>query len=362
MDNWTNGINYQETGPPDPFDWFNCFKLKECLGGKGVVYKQTFHLIDGFLTEAADKIFEDFGFRVVSRDFAEDQYILYYHEDTALAYRLYDTYHKRVEVRINSTDKTLCSKLAKAFEDYIDKEEKGHGRVLILQSEHGSLSFNSFGKIDEPLVRENYTDEVLEGFDYMTNQIQNKAPSGRIVLLEGEPGTGKSFLIRGLINSAIAKFVFVPSNQVSELTSPVLIPSLISLYTDRPKDVPIVLVIEDADAMIVRREQGNVNILSTILNLGDGLMGHLLDVRMILSTNAKSKVDIDPALVRPGRLNTRIMVAPLPLEKAKEIYKRLTGKVLRKRDKLYTLAEIYGMVEGSHALDEECIRTFGAYL
>jgi ATP-dependent 26S proteasome regulatory subunit len=99
------------------------------------------------------------------------------------------------------------------------------------------------------------------------------------------------------------------------------------------------LIIEDADNMLVNRKRGDLVALSDLLNIGDGLIGSMLNLRVIATTNSKI-ADLDEAIKRPGRLCTHMHFDALPSEQADLIYKRLTGNVLE-GDKARTLAEIY---------------------
>lgn len=83
--------------------------------------------------------------------------------------------------------------------------------------------------------------------------------------------------------------------------------------------------------------------LADILNLGDGIPGELADIRIVATINAK-RIDIDPAILRPGRLCLHVSFAKLNREKALAIYSRLThGKELPSGSENATLAEVYRM-------------------
>ncbi len=86
--------------------------------------------------------------------------------------------------------------------------------------------------------------------------------------------------------------------------------------------------------------------LSSLLNATDGLFGDLLDLRIIATTNAK-KLDIDPALLRPGRLLKQLEFEKLSMEQSNQVLQRLCSEKSINSDsiKLFTkpqtLAEIY---------------------
>ena len=67
---------------------------------------------------------------------------------------------------------------------------------------------------------------------------------------------------------------------------------------------------------------------------------------MIISTNVP-KTEIDPAVLRAGRLNAYIEVPPVDKEQANAIYKRLSGKEFDFKEKTVTLADVYGKANES---------------
>jgi ATP-dependent 26S proteasome regulatory subunit len=82
--------------------------------------------------------------------------------------------------------------------------------------------------------------------------------------------------------------------------------------------------------------------ITSLLNLSDGILGSIIDIKMIISTNADIG-EMDQAILRPGRLCKNIHVGALPYEQANRVYHRLmkddTVHLNEKRH--YTVAEIY---------------------
>jgi len=216
-----------------------------------------------------------------------------------------------------------------------DKEKKGS--VFALMMNDGSLDLAKLGEMKDPLVKENYMPEVVEAFDHICACLSSQTPCGRIAMLDGPPGTGKSFMIRSLIHQVKGVHIIIPGSMVADLSSPNF---LSILHGAHEAGKPLVLIIEDADLLVVNRKQGNLRILSDVLNLGDGLLGQMLDIRIIASTNAK-RIELDEAVTRPGRMCRHTTISTLPYDQAKEIYKRLTDKEATFKKRTYTLAEIY---------------------
>jgi hypothetical protein len=152
-----------------------------------------------------------------------------------------------------------------------------------------------------------------------------------------------TYLVRSLLGEVPkAAFVVIPPHLVEELGSPEILPSLTAAKNEM--DGPIVMIIEDADQCLVPRragtKDGNMNAISSLLNLGDGILGSVLDLRIIATTNAK-EIEMDPAIKRPGRLCKYAHVGPLSPAEASQTLYRLTGKKVAQEESPMTLAEVY---------------------
>ena len=228
--------------------------------------------------------------------------------------------------------------------------------VYVITNGLSGPELTSIGKAALELERDNYTSEVLDSFDNIITDLRSDRPAGRIIILEGKPGTGKTFLVRAVLHEAPkSTCVIVPASMLSQLAGPQLISILLSAKQCGGNNYPVILLIEDGDIAILKRDVGNINILTSLLNFGDGLLGGLIDLRVIITTNAK-KIEIDDAIKRPGRLSGTISVDALSPEKANSILLRLLNEANIKEGLVYegnklkvsepfeyrtTLAEIY---------------------
>lgn len=205
------------------------------------------------------------------------------------------------------------------------------------------LEIRSMGDGSSPLIKENYLPEVLEDVDHVIASFTKSPPGGRIAILNGEPGTGKTHLIRSILTRMDCVFLIIPSNLIDSLDKPEFMPLLLSIKNEHEK--PVVMVIEDGDTCLVPRKSDNISTISALLNLSDGILGSIIDIKMIISTNAEIR-DMDQAIMRPGRLCRNITVGPLPYEQAQRVYHRLMkdDTVKLEYKKFYTLAELYDMV------------------
>jgi hypothetical protein len=152
--------------------------------------------------------------------------------------------------------------------------------------------------------------------------------------------TGKTHLIRSILMRLDCVFLIVPSNMIDSLDKPEFMPLLLDIKDNHEK--PIIMIIEDGDICLVPRKNDNISSITSLLNLSDGILGTIMDIKMIISTNADIE-EMDQAILRPGRLCKNIHVGSLEYEQANRVYRRLMQKEDVSLDyrKRYTLAEIY---------------------
>ena len=85
----------------------------------------------------------------------------------------------------------LQSKISALF---LPSVQKGHIFAIVRSGPH--LQLSSIGDASIPLEAGNYTPEVIEDYRFVIKDLKSENPSGRITVMEGEPGTGKTHLIR----------------------------------------------------------------------------------------------------------------------------------------------------------------------
>lgn len=230
------------------------------------------------------------------------------------------------------------------------------GNLYALVATQDGLDYQKIGSAYTELVRDNYSEVNLAGYDYIISQLNSKTPFGRIAILDGPPGTGKSFMIRGLIGEVTnSVFILIPPNMVSSLGTPNFIPFLLKMKSELSKSLEgksMTLILEDADDVLAPRMADNISSISAILNLGDGLLGSSFDIRIVATSNAKHK-DMDPAILRPGRLIRRLDIGPLSSMHANVLLDKLTNgacghmpvqetsRLKPLQEVAYTLAEVY---------------------
>lgn len=206
--------------------------------------------------------------------------------------------------------------------------------------------------IEAPLIRENYSPKALAGYDQALAQLKSETPFGRIAILDGPPGTGKSWMVRALITESgddDCTHVLVPPRLVPKLMEPEFGAFLCMLAADRA--CAINLIIEDADTLLADRAElkaADRDGISALLNFGDGLLGQALDVRLTCTTNVPYE-KLDAAVLRAGRLSAHVAVGQLTSEHATDRLKALAGEPdvhpPWRQGSEVTLADVYAEVE-----------------
>lgn len=252
-----------------------------------------------------------------------------------------------IGIELATTNKKHFVELEKVVEEHLLPP---HVRqpVYALTLSNGVMDLAELGSTGQELDEGNYTSEVNSGYQYIIEDLRKDTPSGRLALIEGPPGTGKTFLLRAIIYEILdAVFILVPSDLVERLAGPEMVPMLLKARGLAGDKKPLILLIEDADRCLEKRKVGaderKIAALSALLNLTDGIMGQALDLRVVATTNLKPE-EIDEALTRPGRLSFHLSVGLLPPEQAAEIFKSLTN-----RDYVF---------EGDHSLAQVHIQAF----
>ncbi|OEY72837.1 hypothetical protein APR40_11360 [Salegentibacter salarius] len=214
-------------------------------------------------------------------------------------------------------------------------EEKNKSSINLIISQPRGLDNKKINfKNPEIDLSKMYNDD-FETFHNQIIQILGEENKSGLHLLYGKPGTGKSTYIRYLCGLLKKEIVFLPGQMAQNLDNVAMIRYLIG-------NANSILVIEDAEELIVSREGQRNSNLSMILNITDGILGESLGIQIIATFNTDVR-NIDPALKRKGRLKSAYEFKALPGIKATTLIKEqgLDYNV----NEAMTLAEIFNITE-----------------
>jgi SpoVK/Ycf46/Vps4 family AAA+-type ATPase len=189
----------------------------------------------------------------------------------------------------------------------------------------------------------NYGESFVDKYADIVDKLRSNKHG--LFIFHGEPGTGKTTLIRKLVSELAEDktIIYVPSYFMYEIASPELI-SFISKFRNS------VLLLEDAEMILTSSEEERSQAVSNILNISDGLLNDHMDMQIIATFNAQKKV-IDEALLRKGRLMVDYKFKKLTAIQATKLSKYIG------LNKTYTtpmtLAEIYEEKTGKQLVENE---------
>lgn len=190
-------------------------------------------------------------------------------------------------------------------------------------------------------IEGNYNDDLP--LEKINNIIQNEESS--IILFNGVPGGGKSSFIRYIIdkNKKDKKFLYLDSSVFHYITDSSFIQFLMRFKNS-------IIILEDCEQLLKSREDSGRNeLISTILNISDGLLGDSLNLKFICTFNT-DLTNIDKAITRKGRLKLKYEFKPLCREKVAKIFEK--QGINPKLAKEMTLAEAYNFEEDNGANDK----------
>lgn len=247
-------------------------------------------------------------------------------------------------INYDVTKGNLQSQLPYLFDEknYITKKKSN---INLLKNYTGHLDAEEFDLVLEDINLElNYGSDFLKKHELMVRRLNQDFDKG-LVLLHGDPGTGKTTYIKHLTSLITNKeIIFVPPSVAQSLSEPSIIPFLMDYRNS-------ILIIEDAETVITDRSfGGSVAGVSNILNITDGIMGSCLGIQIIATFNMEKK-KIDQALLRKGRLILEHKFDKLNVSDSNKLLDHLNKNY--QTNEPMTLSEIYNIDEEFYKLDDK---------
>jgi hypothetical protein len=228
---------------------------------------------------------------------------------------------RRARVTVTATSSELAeSVLATAVENAVEAPEPASDSVPI-----GFWHFGPHGprrvarEIDAApweKIRTNYAGPVAGTLERLM-AIDGTAVNGRLLLLHGEPGTGKTTALRALAQQwrswCQVDCVLDPERLFAD---PAYLMSVALGSGDDDEPRWRLLMLEDCDELISGEAKASAGqSLSRLLNLTDGLLGQGRNALIAITTN-EPLASLHPAVIRPGRCLASIEIGRLPYAEA----------------------------------------------
>jgi len=188
---------------------------------------------------------------------------------------------------------------------FLIKRKNNKEISFIVNHTSGSLTTKEL-EIKKPRIdfETHYNSDFIEIHKSIVKNCRKTGTKG-LYLFHGQPGTGKSTYIKYLIHCQNKQVIFLSPKMASNLDDI----HLTNFLLDNPN---CILVIEDAEEIIISRDNHQNTRLSFLLNLTDGLLSESLGIQVIATFNTDLK-NIDKALLRKGRLTTLYEFKPLAM-------------------------------------------------
>ncbi len=239
----------------------------------------------------------------------------------------------------------IQSQLPYLFNDVSLHIKKKKSNINLLKNYTGHLEAEEFDLLSEDINLElNYGSEFIKKHELMVRKLNEDFGKG-LVLLHGDPGTGKTTYIKHLTSLITDKeILFVPPSVAQSLSEPNIIPFLMDYRNS-------ILIIEDAETVITDRSfGGSIAGVSNILNITDGIMGSCLGIQIIATFNMEKK-KIDQALLRKGRLILEHKFEKLNINESNKLLDYLKKDYTTKEP--MTLSEIYNIDEEFYKMEDK---------
>ena len=244
-----------------------------------------------------------------------------------------------------------------------------------MMSQGGNNKAFQFGKNRAKLYKENgknirfadvaglkeEKEELEEIVDFLKNPSKYSNLGARIpkgVLLVGNPGTGKTYISRATAGEAGVPFFTISGSDFVEMFVGVGASRVRDLFDQAKKNAPCIIFIDEIDAVGRKRGAGlgggndeREQTLNQLLIEMDGFEGNE-GIIVIAATN-RSDV-LDPALLRPGRFDRKVLVGRPDVKGREEIFKvhtknkpladDVTIEILARRTPGFSPADIENLV------------------
>jgi SpoVK/Ycf46/Vps4 family AAA+-type ATPase len=292
-------------------------------------------VIDSFLNDGFSKISENL---CTNRRLENSHQLLMINENKKMIIKLYCSVEKEklytieflYDIKNGSLEEQISLIDIKKYE-----KKKKKSNINLVRSDMGHMDTEQYDLyVPDMNLELNYGSGFLKIHEIIQTRLNKNNDKG-IILLHGDPGTGKTSYIKYLTSLITDKdILFIPPSMAEMLSEPSIIPFLMEHRNS-------ILIIEDAERVISDREiNGSPAGVSNILNLTDGILGDCLNIQIVATFNMRRE-KIDKALLRKGRLIVEHKFEKLNVNDTNKLLKHLKKDFVSSEE--MCLADIYNI-------------------
>jgi len=319
------------------WDIYNVFKNKQLKGDPLLKYSRSdvMHINTTASSILIEKYFDNFGETIL----VAASEILLKKNNCFLIIHIPNKYSSSITVFFYANTLKNLDTTISMFKDYIKdiilKEEPSCYFEWYTRIDGRTQAYESMEKLNDVFYPESYP--YLDCNKLIDDYLKCDVP---ILIMVGPPGTGKTKLIRQILNKAYKKdndiisCMFTSSKDIIE-EGHIYITFLFGEIK--------YLVLEDIDFHMKSRTSGNYSLYS-LLSTSNGLLSNKMkQKKIILTSNLPNVRDIDEALKRPGRCFNFIKTRRLTIDEAKIIASKINKPLPPQNPeyKGFSLGEIY---------------------
>ena len=190
-----------------------------------------------------------------------------------------------------------------------------------------STTFSSIGALT-PLIHE-LTNTIIDPIVYPTRYSTLGITPTSGCLLFGPPGCGKTLLAKATANASSANFISVKGPELLNKYVGESERAVRTVFHRARSSVPVIIFFDELDALVPKRDgssnDASSRVVNTLLTELDGAGDSRQGIYIIAATNRPDM--IDSAILRPGRLETKLYVGLPDAEGRVEILKRLCTSI-----------------------------------